>query len=180
MKRRGDEAPPHISKRKRTRFDQHVDVTLRAQGFEAGLSPLGEKWTRFGHRTILVARVQAMNPDLVYFYLEGPYQDVGQTEGREKLIEAGRSDERTFDNVLGKFLAMQDRHEGGAPALGGTDSAVFKTCTNCRREFTERQWDMLPILGQQTFDADDEGPAGALVMKNCPTCNSTLAMEIPL
>lgn len=112
-RRQGDEAPPFVSKRKRSEFDAHVDQALRAAGFEAGLSPISEKWVRSGERTLLIARVHSWSPHLVEFYLEGPYEDFSRIEGREKLIEAGRSDERTFDRTLEQFLAKQDRFEGG-------------------------------------------------------------------
>lgn len=38
-------------------------------------------------------------------------------------------------------------------------------------------WDALPLVGRQPYPADADGPAGALVLKNCPDCQSTLARE---
>ena len=122
----GDEAPPFISTRERTAFDEKVDSTLRAYGFEPGLSPIAEKWTRMGRRTVLVARIHSWSPHLVEFYLEG----AGDSRtGPGRLIEAGRSDEKTFRSTANKFVTMQDRLEGaGAQGLAGVDDEMCESC----------------------------------------------------
>ena len=99
---KGDEAPPFVSKRQRTAFDEHVDQRLRENNFEPGLSPIAEKWTRMGVKTVLVARIHSWSPHLVEFYLEGP---------NERLIDAGRSNEQTFERELRRFIAMQLQKE---------------------------------------------------------------------
>jgi hypothetical protein len=40
------------------------------------------------------------------------------------------------------------------------------------------EWSAIPELGRQPFPAVDSEPAMELVMKNCPRCNSTLAVEV--
>jgi hypothetical protein len=122
----GDEAPPFISTRERTTFDEKVDATLRAYGFEPGLSPIAEKWTRMGRRTVLVARIHSWSPHLVEFYLEG----AGDSRtGPGRLIEAGRSDEKTFKSVAHKFTTMQDQLEGaGSKGLAGINDDISNSC----------------------------------------------------
>lgn len=41
----------------------------------------------------------------------------------------------------------------------------------------EAAWSNLRLIGVQKFDADEEGPAYALEMRNC-TCKSTLCKEV--
>lgn len=38
-------------------------------------------------------------------------------------------------------------------------------------------WSALPLIGVQQIDAFDDEPAGALELRNCPHCGSTMAME---
>lgn len=41
-------------------------------------------------------------------------------------------------------------------------------------------WSTLPLVGVQHMPADEDGPAAALEMRNCPGCHSTLAVEVAL
>lgn len=189
----GDEAPPFVSRRERTAFDARVDETLRANGFEPSLSPLAEKWVRSGHRTVLIARIHGWSPHLVEFYLEGKGE--GFPGDTERLIEAGRSDERTFKSVLFKFLKMQRENEAptglgnGAQYAQRTETfqligvgtqigAPFKTCTRCNLSLTRGEWDALPIIGHQRMEGDDGSKEQTLELRNCPKCGSTLAVEV--
>jgi hypothetical protein len=38
-------------------------------------------------------------------------------------------------------------------------------------------WSMLPLIGVQRFEANEDEPASALEMRNCH-CNSTLCKEV--
>lgn len=50
-------------------------------------------------------------------------------------------------------------------------------CTKCSRQHGPRQWQELPLIGTQPVEADEEGPAYTLEMRNCP-CGSTLAVDL--
>lgn len=50
-------------------------------------------------------------------------------------------------------------------------------CSEATHELTKHtSWLSLPLLGVQTYEVD--GERWALTLKNCPLCNSTLAVEI--
>ncbi len=51
-----------------------------------------------------------------------------------------------------------------------------KQCGTCGRVFTAAQWRALKTIGKQKIEADDEGPASTIVLKNCG-CGSTLGVE---
>jgi len=67
--------------------------------------------------------------------------------------------------------------------LGAADfqhSATFKTCTACGRKYTRAEWAMLPLLGMQKVEADEETgePACVFVGKNCTLpCTGTMYAE---
>lgn len=50
-------------------------------------------------------------------------------------------------------------------------------CTKCGRQHDPRQWQELKFVGNQPVEADEEGPAYVLEMRNCP-CGSTLAIDL--
>ena len=68
----------------------------------------------------------------------------------------------------------------GRMSLSG--AAVSATCQPSDHARLKRAsvWPTLPLLGRQEYGADDEGQAGALELRNCPTCESTLAVEAAL
>lgn len=51
-----------------------------------------------------------------------------------------------------------------------------KVCTKCGKRYDARAWTELPLVGRQAVDADDQGPAYVLELRNC-RCGSTLAVE---
>ena len=50
------------------------------------------------------------------------------------------------------------------------ENAVFKTCS-CGRQYTRRQWEKLPYVGEQ-----DDFAGGVLELRNCP-CETTLSIQ---
>lgn len=50
-------------------------------------------------------------------------------------------------------------------------------CTKCERQYDMRQWQQLPLIGNQPVEADEEGPAYVLECRNC-NCGSTLAVDL--
>ena len=52
-----------------------------------------------------------------------------------------------------------------------------KTCSNCSRSFTKRQWQQLPLVGHQCVPKDETGPEAHREYRNCP-CRSTLLVEV--
>lgn len=51
----------------------------------------------------------------------------------------------------------------------------MKTCSTCGRRHTPSDWAALQLIGVQRIEADDEGPAETLELRNC-VCGSTLAI----
>lgn len=51
-----------------------------------------------------------------------------------------------------------------------------KVC-GCGKTFTQAQWNELPLKGKQEIEADDEGPAETIEMRNCDRCSSTLGIS---
>lgn len=49
-------------------------------------------------------------------------------------------------------------------------------CNTCGTSYTQARWGGLELKGQQKVEADEEGPAQTLELRNC-TCGSTLAKE---
>ncbi len=66
---------------------------------------------------------------------------------------------------------IRDRDSG----LGHMREPRFKVCGTCGRSYTRQQWDVLPLLGEQKIEADEETGESACVYtaKNC-ACGSTL------
>ena len=63
--------------------------------------------------------------------------------------------------------------------LGGVD-APFASC-RCGATYTEGQWKLsLVYVGCQKVEAEGADPAHVLELKNCATCNSTLARRASL
>lgn len=64
----------------------------------------------------------------------------------------------------------------GYPLAGADDprTAIFKQCS-CGREFTQAEWESLPVLGHTL--TDDADGWYDLELRNCPSCHSTLGVE---
>ncbi len=61
---------------------------------------------------------------------------------------------------------------------GDSDARSYKTCS-CGREYTQRAWDELPLLGLQKIEADEEAgePATVFTARNCASCSSTMYVD---
>lgn len=56
------------------------------------------------------------------------------------------------------------------------DLATVKTCS-CGREFDRSSWDIAPLVGYVGASSGDESQV--LELRNCKSCGSTMAMDIP-
>ncbi len=158
-------------------FGARVDEILRESGFRPAPSGLGKKWKRAGRYTVLIARIHNWETGEVGFYLEGgPGAFV--TGGSGRLLETAVANHRDLRAVLDGMLLIQDRREATGKFDGYDGDDVFKQCS-CGRPFTKQQWDELPIHGIQNIPDDEIGPGYDLILKNCPTCVSTMALEDP-
>jgi len=52
-----------------------------------------------------------------------------------------------------------------------------KLCTGCRRPLA---WDSLPEIGRSQIPGTETELAYVLILKNCPDCHSTNAVEEPM
>ena len=53
-----------------------------------------------------------------------------------------------------------------------------KVCSS-GHAWSREAWDALPSLGVQEVPAGDDGPAYALELKQCPHCETCMAIEMP-
>ena len=56
------------------------------------------------------------------------------------------------------------------------DLATVKTCS-CGREFDRSSWDIAPLVGYVGAASGDDSQV--LELRNCRSCGSTMALEIP-
>lgn len=52
----------------------------------------------------------------------------------------------------------------------------LKQCGTCGIEYDAYSWERLPVVGVMHVDRDEEGPAEAIELRNCP-CGSTLGVS---
>lgn len=57
-------------------------------------------------------------------------------------------------------------------------SAIFHECSCGAQYATPAEWFQLEYVGTQEFDADKNGPALVLELRNCPACGSTRSVEL--
>lgn len=115
----------------------------------------------------------------------GPYtlpRYVPSAEGEREAEEYHRllKPRKHYDGITSDDSDVSDNCDMGAHERCsgcGCGCHWFRRC-GCGRTFTRAQWDELPLVGTQHVEADDEGPATDLEMKDCPVCKSTLAVEV--
>jgi hypothetical protein len=57
------------------------------------------------------------------------------------------------------------------------NALVCTTALHLALKSDPASWSALPLIGVQSWEAFEDEPAGAIELRNCPHCGSTMAME---
>lgn len=94
----------------------------------------------------------------------------------ERLARKTAARERALVESRARRAADEQAYK--AEKMKRNPSDLAKNCTVCGRNYTRWQWNLLPLLGKQKIEADEETgePAAEYEARNC-SCGSTLYLD---
>ncbi len=169
------------------RWDPHVEPTHRPQlrpMQEDDRSAVEQAW-RERNAHLLRPRTSSSGPVVAPRYVaeETEEEKKWKAEQRKKHYDGITPDDSEISDSCD--LGAHERcsgcgcgcHQSMAMPLRVKPFNFPKHC-GCGRTFNEKQWSKLELKGHQVIEADDEGPREVLEIKDCPSCKSTLAVEV--